>query len=151
MTRSNRTGERTEWRAWGESWLAALIPGLVALGGILTAYQGFTYPGGWFPLGGVVGVFGVIMALAGAFFVVVLVRTRTRLIADGIEIRQIGAEVIGWKEIASVQLDRSNADRTITVSLRDGRTRTLPTPTQAKRPLSDPTLPDAVAAMRRRL
>ena len=149
MTGPGRRDETTEWRAWGESWLAALIPSVVVLAGLVLVYQAATYGWRWFSV--VLGLIGVILALAGALLLVVLVRTRTRLIQEGIEIRQMGAELIPWGTIASVQLDRRRGERTITVSLHDGRVRTLPTPTQAKRPLSDPTLPDAVAAMRRRL
>ena len=117
--------------------------------GLVFVYQAATY--GWRWLSVVLGLFGLVLLLAGALLLAVLVRTRTRLTEQGIEIRQIGAEVIPWETVASVQLDRRRANRTITVLLHDGRVRTLPTPTQAKRPLSDPTLPDAVAAMRRRL
>jgi hypothetical protein len=144
-----RADETTQWRAWGESWLAAVIPGLMALGGLVFLSQAAS--SGWNVLSLLLGGFGVLLVLTGVLLLVVLVRTRTRLTSEGIEIRQIGAEVLSWTEIASVQLDRSRANRTITVLLQDGRTRTLPTPTQAKRPPSDPTLPNAVAAMRRRL
>ncbi len=138
-----------EWRAWGESWLAVLIPSVAMFAGLVFVYQAATY--GWRWLSVVLGLFGLVLLLAGALLLAVLVRTRTRLTEQGIEIRQIGAEVIPWETVASVQLDRRRANRTITVLLHDGRVRTLPTPTQAKRPLSDPTLPDAVTAMRRRL
>ena len=151
MTGPGRPDETIEWRAWGESWLAALIPGVGAASGLVLLYQAVTYPAGWSPVGLVLGVFGLALVLAGALLLLMLVRTRTRLVPEGIEIRQLGAEVLPWTEIASVQLDPRRANRTITVSLHDGRARTLPTPTQAKRPLSDPTLRDAVAAMRRRL
>jgi MFS family permease len=149
VTASGGPDETTEWRAWGESWLAALIPSVAVFAGLVLVYQAATY--GWRWLSVVLGLLGMVLLLAGALLLVVLVRTRTRLTAEGIEIRQIGAEVIPWTSIASVQLDRRRANRTITVSLHDGRVRTLPTPTQAKRPPSDPTLPDAVAAMQRRL
>lgn len=151
MTGSGRSPEQTEWRAWGESWLAVLIPALVALGGLVFVAQAVSHPNGWNPLSVVLALFGLLMAAVGVFFVVLLVRTRTRLTEEGIEIRQTAPEVLAWSEITSVQLDRSNAERTITVSLRDGSVRTLPTPTQGKRSLSDSTLADAVAAMRRRL
>jgi hypothetical protein len=149
VTAPGRPDETTEWRAWGESWLAALIPSVAVFAGLVLVYQAATY--GWRWLSVVLGLLGMVLLLAGALLLIVLVRTRTRLTAEGIEIRQIGAEVIPWTSIASVQLDRRRANRTITVSLHDGRVRTLPTPTQAKRPPSDPTLPDAVAAMQRRL
>ena len=149
MSGPRRPDETTEWRAWGESWLAALIPAVTVFAGLVFLSQAAIL--GWRWLSVVLGLFGVILGLAGALLLVVLVRTRTRLTREGIEIRQIGAEVIPWNTIASVQLDRRRADRTITVLLNDGRVRTLPTPTQAKRPPSDPTLPDAVSAMRRRL
>jgi MFS family permease len=145
----DRPDETTEWRAWGESWLAVLIPSVAVCAGPVFVYQAATYGWRWLSVG--LGLFGLVLLLAGALLLVVLVRTRTRLTGRGIEIRQIGAEVISWETIASVQLDRRRANRTITVLLHDGRVRTLPTPTQAKRPPSDPTLPDAVAAMRRRL
>jgi hypothetical protein len=151
VTGPGRPDERTEWRAWGESWLAALIPGVAAVSGLVLLFQAATYPAGWSPVRLVLGLVGLGLVLVGALLLLVLVRTRTRLVPEGIEIRQIGAEVLPWTEIASVQLDPNRANRTITVSLHDGRARTLPTPTQAKRPPSDPTLPDAVAAMRRRL
>lgn len=151
MTGPGRPDETTEWRAWGESWLAVLIPSIGVLGGLALLYQAAEQPGTISPVILVSGLFGLALLTIGAILLVVLVRTRTRLVPEGIEIRQLGAEVLPWTDIASVQLDPRRAGRTITVSLRDGRVRTLPTPTQAKRPLSDPTLTDAVAAMRRRL
>ena len=141
--------EVTQWRAWGESWLAALIPAVVAFGGLLLVLQGVGF--GRNALGVVVAVFGLALVAAGLLLLAVLVRTRTRLTADGIEIRQTRPEVLPWSDIAGVERDRATGRRTIKVTLRDGPARTLPTPTQGKRPLADPTLDDAVAAMRRRL
>lgn len=141
--------EVTQWRAWGESWLAAMIPGVVALGGLQFILQGAGF--GRNALGVVVVLFGLVLAAAGLLLLVVLHRTRTRLTTEGIEIRQTRPEVLPWSGIAAVERDRATGRRTIKVSLRGGGARTLPTPTQGKRPLADPTLDDAVAAMRRRL
>lgn len=141
--------EVTQWRAWGESWLAALIPGAVAFGGLLFVLQGTGF--GWNVLGVVVALFGLVLAAVGLLLLVVLHRTRTRLTTEGIEIRQTRPEVLPWSAIAAVERDGATGRRTIKVSLREGGARTLPTPTQGKRPLADPTLDDAVAAMRRRL
>ena len=91
-----RPDETMEWRAWGESWLAALIPGVACSLVWCFVYQAATY--GWRWLSVVLGLFGLVLVLAGALLLVVLVRTRTRLIQEGIEIRQIGAEVIPWDD-----------------------------------------------------
>jgi hypothetical protein len=141
--------EATQWRAWGESWLAVLIPAVVAFGGLLFVLQGIGF--GRNALGVLVALFGLVLVAAGLLLLVVLYRTRTRLTSEGIEIRQTRPEVLPWSDIAGVERDRATGRRTIKVSLRGGGTRTLPTPTQGKRALSDSTLDDAVAAMRRRL
>lgn len=143
--------EVTEWRAWGESWLAVLIPAFAAGGGVVFILQATGYRGALGPFSVVLGLFGLLLAALGVLLLVVLYRTRVRLVGEGIEIRQTRPEVLPWSDIESVQLDRDRGLRTITVSLRDGHTRTLPTPTKGKRPASDTTLDDAVAAMRRRL
>ena len=141
--------EVTQWRAWGESWLAVLIPGVVAFAGLLLVLQGVG--SGRTVLGVAVTVVGLVLAAAGLLLLVVLHRTRTRLTTEGIEIRQARPEVLPWSAIAAVERDGATGRRTIKVSLREGGARTLPTPTQGKRPLADPTLDDAVAAMQRRL
>lgn len=141
--------EVTQWRAWGESWLAAVIPAVVVFCGLLFVLQAIGFGGN--ALGVVVALFGLVLAAVGLLLLVVLYRTRTRLTTEGIEIRQTRPEVLPWSAIAAVERDRATGRRTITVSLHEGGTRTLPTPTQGKRPLSDTTLDDAVTAMRRRL
>ncbi len=105
VTGPGRPDETIEWRAWGESWLAALIPGVAVFAGLVLLYQAATYrlavaqsgagpvrpgPGRW----------------PGLLLLVVLVRTRTRLIPGGDRDpadRRRGAAL--GRTIASVQLD----------------------------------------------
>lgn len=67
--------EVTQWRAWGESWLAALIPAVVAFGGLLFVLQGMGF--GRNALGVVVALFSLVLSAAGLLLLVVLYRTRT--------------------------------------------------------------------------
>ena len=79
-----------------------------------------------------------------------MVRTRVRLLEAGVEVRQWATRLYRYADIADVKLDRATNDRTITLGFRDGRNRRLPAPTRGLRKPSDPTLLDAVDAIRER-
>jgi hypothetical protein len=142
--------ERTEWRMQGGSVVVTLLP---ALGlALSTAVQVGTV------LGEEVGLrrwvflwMTLAVSVSGAVvFGTLCLRTRVRLVAAGVEVRQFRTVLHRYGDITDARVDRANNDRSIKLTLRHGTARTLPAPTQWLRRDSDPTLDDAVSAIRRR-
>ena len=136
--RSGRPDETTEWRAWGESWLAALIPGVAAVSGLVLLLPGRDLLGRLVPVRLVLGS----SASPWCWPVPCCFSSWSGPGPDwsrrGSRSGRSGQRCCPGTEIASVQLDPNRADRTITVSLHDGRARTLPTPypgRNARRPI----------------
>ena len=76
-------------------------------------------------------------------------RTRVRLTPQGVEVRQFKTALYEYGDITDARIDRGNNDRTIKLTMRNGKARTLPAPTRGLRPPSDTTLDQAVVAIRR--
>lgn len=144
------TPEKTEWRMQGGSVVVALLPVLgLALSTTSQAGAAFSRESGLRSL----TFFWMTMAIFVASAVVLgtlCLRTRVRLVAAGVEIRQFRTVLYPYSDITDARVDRGNSDRSIKLTLRHGPARTLPAPTRWFRPDSDTTLDDAVSAIRRR-
>jgi hypothetical protein len=143
--------EQTEWRMRGASLvLRLLIVAAIGVSGIPGGVRWFAEPSSRGGLNGNLGLLGALIIVAAAGLIVVSLRTRVRLVAAGVEVRELRTRVYPWADISSADLDRFSNRRIIKLTMRDGSVRVLPVPTRGLRKLSDPTLPLAVASLNHR-
>lgn len=92
----------------------------------------------------------VLLLLVVAAAAIVTARTRVRVDAEGVEVREIGTHRYPWAQITGVRVDTARPPRWAALELADGRRRALPAPGGALRRRTDTTVTDAADLVRRR-
>ena len=141
--------ETVVWRRQLSSiWVYLLIAAgsMLQLISLIMGFADPTRPGTRDIVGGIASF--ILLAGSLALFVFELARTRVRLSPEALEIRHYTTKRYAWSEITDARIDRGTDDRTIKISLADGRQVKLPAPTRGFRKPSDPTMTDAVTAIR---
>jgi hypothetical protein len=142
--------ERVEWRLSAGAVGVTLLPALglgLSTGAIAESALG--------PESSLIRrvIFGLAAGTFAAGLLVLVglcIGTRVRLISDGVEVRRFKTALYEYGDITDARIDRGNNDRTIRLTMRTGKTHTLPAPTRGLRPPSDTTLDQAVSSIRRR-
>lgn len=92
----------------------------------------------------------VLLLLVVAAAAVVTARTRVRVDAEGVEVREIGTHRYPWAQITGVRVDTGRPPRWAALELADGRRRALPAPGGALRRRTDTTVTDAASLVLQR-
>ena len=140
------------WRASGPPLLARVVAlavvGYLAVSGLTRLLAPARSRSG----GDVLLVAGYLLLLALAVgALVVTLRTRVRLLPEGVEVRELGTQLHPWAQVTGVRADSATRPRTPVLELAGGRGRALPVPSGALRRTGDTTVTDAVLLLRRHL
>ena len=96
-----------------------------------------------------------LLAVTAGVALVEALRTRVRILPDGLEVRQLRLRRYPWSEITDVQVDPWSGNRRVRITLADGTSPLLPTPRAPRRRssggVSDAALLEVVSAVEARL